>query len=72
MCEHAIKQLPYLSKYVPDKYNTQQICDKAILENCGTLKYVPDSIPDQLKTKEMCNLTVSLYFPFKCIVLTNI
>ena len=25
-----------------DRYETQQMCDKAILENNGTLKSVPD------------------------------
>ena len=43
MCRHAVKKLPYLLKYIIDTYETQQRCDKAILENAGTLKYVPDS-----------------------------
>ena len=43
MCRHAVKKLPYLLKYIPDTYETQQMCDKAILENAGTLKYVTDS-----------------------------
>ena len=30
---------------------TQQMCDKAILENGGTLK----SVPDCCKYQEMCN-----------------
>ena len=30
---------------------TQQMCDKAILENGGTLK----SVPDSYKYQEMCN-----------------
>ena len=29
-------------RYVPDQYKIQQMCDKAILENGGTLKSVPD------------------------------
>ena len=37
MCKHAVKKLPYLLRYVPDQYNTQQMCDKAVLENDGTL-----------------------------------
>ena len=36
--KHAIKKLPYLLRYVPDKYKTQQMWDEAILENAGTLK----------------------------------
>ena len=38
MCEHAVKKLPYLLRYVPDQYKIQQMCDKVILENDGTLK----------------------------------
>ena len=33
MCKHAVKKLLYLSRYVPDQYNTQQMYDKAILDN---------------------------------------
>ena len=36
---------------------TQQICDKAILENGGTLK----SVPDCYKSREMCNEAVDNY-----------
>ena len=42
LCKHAIKKLPYLLRYVPDRYKTQQMCDKAIPENGGTLKSVPE------------------------------
>ena len=42
MCKHAVKKLLFLIRYVPNKYKTQQMCDKAILENGGTLKSVPD------------------------------
>ena len=42
MCKHGVKKLPFLVRYVPDKYNTQQMCDKAVLGNGGTLKSVPD------------------------------
>ena len=33
MSKHAAKKLPFLIRYVPDQYKTQQMCDKAILEN---------------------------------------
>ena len=34
MCKHAVKKLPFLIKYVPDRYKTQQRnCDKVILKN---------------------------------------
>ena len=29
-------------RYVPDWYKIQQMCDKAIFENGGTFKFVPD------------------------------
>ena len=40
MCKDAVKKLPRLLRYVPDRYN-QQMCDKAILENGGALNSVP-------------------------------
>ena len=54
MRKHAVKKLPYLLRYVLDQYKTQQICDKAILENGGRLK----SVPDCDKNQEMCNKAV--------------
>ena len=57
MCKHAVKKLPYLSRYVPDRYKTQQMCVKALLENCGTL----NSVPDYYKSQEMCNKAVDNY-----------
>ena len=41
-CEACSWKLPYLLRYVPDQYKTQQMCDKAVLENGGTLNSVPD------------------------------
>ena len=35
MCKHAVKKLPYLLRYVPDRYKIQQMCDIAILKNGG-------------------------------------
>ena len=57
MCKHAVKQLPFEIRYVPDQYKTRQMRDKGILENGGTLK----SIPDQYKTQEMCDKAVDNY-----------
>ena len=37
MCKCAVTKLPYLLRYVPDQRKTQQMCDKAISENGGTL-----------------------------------
>ena len=50
-CKHAVKKVSYLLRYIPYQYKTQQICDKAILENGGTLK----SAPYSYKNQEMCN-----------------
>ena len=36
MCKHAVKKLPYILRYVPDQYKTQQMCAKAILKIAGT------------------------------------
>ena len=57
MCKRAVKKLPFVIRYVPDRYTTQQICDKAIFENGGTLK----SVPDCYKNQEMCNEVVDNY-----------
>ena len=46
MCKHAVKEIPYLLRYVPNQDNTQQMCDKAILVNGETLKCVPDCYKD--------------------------
>ena len=40
VCKHAVTKLPYLLRYVPDQCKTQQMCDKAILENGRKLKSV--------------------------------
>ena len=47
MRKHAVKELSEILRCVPDRYKTQQICDKAILENGVTLKYVPDCYKNQ-------------------------
>ena len=43
MCTHAVKKLPFVIAYVPDRYKAQGVCDTAILKNGGTLKSAPDS-----------------------------
>ena len=52
-----LKKLPYLLRYVPDRYKTQRICDKVTLENGGTLKPVSNCY----KNQEMCNEAVDNY-----------
>ena len=58
MSKHALKNLPFVIRYVPDQYKTQQMCDKAILENGGTLK----SVLDCYKNQQMCDKSVENYF----------
>ena len=63
MSKHAVKKLPFLIKnlirilIVPDQYMTQQVRDKAILENRRTLK----SLRDCYKNQEMFNKAVHNY-----------
>ena len=57
MCKHGAKKLPYLLRYVPDWSRTQQMCDKAILENGRTIKFVPGCY----KNQEMCDKAVDNY-----------
>ena len=42
MCKNAVKKLAFVINYVPNQYKTQEICDKVILENDRTLKFVSD------------------------------
>ena len=41
MCKNEVKKLPFVTRYVPDLYETQQTCDKAIQKYGGTLKPLP-------------------------------
>ena len=49
MYKHAVKKLPFLIRQVSDQYKTIEMCDKAILENGGTLR----SVPNCYKIQEM-------------------
>ena len=48
MLKHAVKKLAFAERYETYWYKTQQICDKAVLENGGTL----ESVPDRYKTQK--------------------
>ena len=50
-------QIPFLIRYVPDEYKTQQMCYKAILENVGTL----NSLTVCCKNQEVCNKAIDNY-----------
>ena len=41
-CVRWVKHLPVILRYISDQYKSQEMCDKAILENGGTLTSVPD------------------------------
>ena len=43
------------SKYVPDHFKTQEMCNKAVKHDSWMIKYVPD----QFKTEEMCKELVT-------------
>ena len=49
MCKRAVQKLPYLLRYFLDQYETQQMCNKGILENgySRPLKSVPDCNKNQ-------------------------
>ena len=55
--KNAVKQLPYLSRFVPDQYNTQQMFDKDALKSGGTLK----SVPDCYKNQQICDKAIENY-----------
>ena len=57
MIDHALKKLPYIIKYVPDRYKTQWMCDNVFLENGEMLMFIPNSY----KNKKMCNKAVGDY-----------
>ena len=57
MCKHADKKLPFVIKYIPDRYKTQQMCNNAILENGGTL----EAVCDFYKNQQMCDKAVDNY-----------
>ena len=56
MCNHSVKKLPFVIRYVPDRCKAHQMCDKAILENGGTLKSVLRCYKNQ-----MCNQAIDNY-----------
>ena len=47
----AIEREPVLSKFIANKYKTQEICEKAVSVKGWILWY----IPDQHKTQKMCS-----------------
>ena len=56
MCKNAIKKLVFIMKYVPDWYNTKEICDK-VFWNDGILGFISDCY----KNKKICGKAVDHY-----------
>ena len=40
MCKNALKKLQFVMRFVPHRYNTQEICDKFILEISILMKMI--------------------------------
>ena len=53
--KRVVKKFPFVViSYAPDQYETQEMCDKAILENSGTLKSVPECYKNKRKCSSKC------------------
>ena len=64
MWKHPVETLPFVIRYVADRYKTQEMCEN-ILENGGTLK--SDSYKNkQMYSKAFDNSTHILEFVFDC------
>ena len=67
MCKHAVKKIRFLLTYASDQYKTQQMFDKVILENGGTVRFccrnqemgnkAVDNYPHALKSVPNCYIT---------------
>ena len=50
----SVEKNPFLLKYIPDKYKTEDMCNNAVNSKPWVLQYVPD----QFKTQDMCDSAV--------------
>ena len=57
MSKNVVKKLPFLIKYIADRYSTQGMCNKVILENSAMLMFITDCY----KGQKMCNKTLDNY-----------
>ena len=55
--KNAVKKLRFFKRYVPNWFKTQRICDKAVVKNGATLKFVSGNY----NNKTMCNQGVDNY-----------
>ena len=49
---------PYSLEFVPDRFKTEEMCNKAMRREPYTQRYVPD----HLMTQEMCNKALRIIF----------
>ena len=47
MFKHAVENLPFLTKYVPDWFTTQRIYDKITQGNSGIIMFISDFYKDK-------------------------
>ena len=62
MFDKAVDTHPPIIKYITECCKNQEMCNKAV-HRCF---FVFDSIPDQYKTHEICDIVVSVY-PFSTV-----
>ena len=55
MCKHTDKKLSFVRTFIPDWFKTQQMHNKAVLENGGMLELFP------YKTQKMCDQAADSY-----------
>ena len=56
MCSKVVRMDPWLLKYIPDHFKTQDMCYEAVEEDLSNLRYVSD----HFKMQEMCVKTVCM------------
>ena len=42
MCNHAVKKLSFVIRDFPEQCRTQQMCDRELFQNDGTLESIPN------------------------------
>ena len=47
MCRHLVKNFLFVIRHVSDQYKPERMCDKAVVENDGMIKFVPHGYKDQ-------------------------
>ena len=72
-CVKMQLKLLFVLRYIPDRYKTQQIWDKGVLENGGTL----NAVPDCYKNKKRCDKVVgncpyALEFVLDCFIIQKV